>query len=219
MNEITKNFFLEIGISKGMTVLDVGCGRGITTELLAEIIGDNGKVIGIDSNKNSINSASAIAISKKQNNIKYICSDLTNLSIEAYKFDAIVGRRILVYLSDPKTIIRELSKLLKPEGIMGFQEHDSTGIINKEKMPLHYKVNNWLWSLVESNGGNINIGKELWNIFSHESMRIENIKSEAIIQTPNNNVSIAPILQNLVGVLLAKKIISEDDLNNLFDNP
>lgn len=214
MNDFTKNFFIEIGISKGMTVLDVGCGKGITTELIAELVGTEGKVIGIDANPNVLNAALANAQLKKLKNIEYISSDLLNLNLLESKFDAIVGRRILKYLPDPKSVIGNLSKYLKPNGIMGFQEHDSTSMINKGKMPLHAKVNNWFWKLVETNGGNIRIGNDLWDVFNHKSISIRNIKPEAIIQTPENDVSLIPILRALSGLLIAKGIVNENELNS-----
>lgn len=86
-------------------------------------------------------------------------------------------------------------------------------------MPLHYKVNGWIWKLVKSNGGNVNIGQDIWNIFSSESISIENIKTEAITQTPLNNISLVPIVQMLSRLLIIKKIASEQELNdiNLFE--
>ncbi len=213
MNHITKKFFQEIGISEGMIVLDVGCGRGITTELLAEIVGLKGKVIGLDSNVNALNTALVNAKSKNLNNIEYLSSDLMSLRLDNRKFDAIVGRRVLKYLSNPKQAIENLSNHLKPNGIMGFQEHDSTSVIDKEKMPLHYKVNNWFWKLIERSGGNTTIGKDLWNIFNHKSISVRNIKPKAIVQTPENDVSIIPILQALSGLLIAKGIVKENEMS------
>ena len=45
------------GLQPGMRVLDVGCGAGLTTAILAEIAGPEGKVIGIDSSPERIESA------------------------------------------------------------------------------------------------------------------------------------------------------------------
>lgn len=213
MNELTRDFFIKIGVSDGMTVLDVGCGGGVTTEILSEIVGTNGKVIGVDPNQKAINLASKKSQSNNLKNVEYVCSDIFNYSNKENEFDAIVGRRVLMYLPNPKDAISQLSSLLKSGGIMGFQEHDSTSIINKDKMPLHFKANQWIWELVKKNGGNIHIGKELWSIFSHYSLTIQNIKSEAIIQSPNNNISLVPTLQSLSRLLLANKIVSEEELS------
>lgn len=211
---MTKDFFAEIRISKGMTVLDVGCGGGKTTEIIAGIVGENGKVVGVDSNQNSINKAIAYTASKELKNVEYICSNLEQLVIEENTFDAIVGRRVLMYLPDPKTVVYNLTKLLKANGILGFQEHDSTSVIDKDKMPLHYKVNNWIWTLVERNGGNTKIGKDIWNIFSHKPITIESIKSKAVIQTPSGDISLAPITKVLSTLLVTNNIAPKDILNS-----
>jgi SAM-dependent methyltransferase len=41
-------FYRDAGISKGMRFLDVGCGARDTALLLAELVGDDGLVVGVD---------------------------------------------------------------------------------------------------------------------------------------------------------------------------
>ncbi|MFY0226860.1 methyltransferase domain-containing protein, partial [Bacillus cytotoxicus] len=38
----------EFGIKKGMSILEIGCGQGDTTVALADAVGEDGKVVGID---------------------------------------------------------------------------------------------------------------------------------------------------------------------------
>jgi ubiquinone/menaquinone biosynthesis C-methylase UbiE len=45
---ITLQFYRDAGIAKGMRVLDVGSGAGDTALLLAELVGDDGFVVGVD---------------------------------------------------------------------------------------------------------------------------------------------------------------------------
>ncbi len=214
MNELTQDFFKRAGIINGMTVLDVGCGGGVTTELLAELVGPTGKVIGVDPKQKAIDMATQKAHLNNWKNIEYICADIHDFSADEVQFDAIVGRRVLVYLDDPKLAINKLIPFLKPGGIIAFQEHDSTSIINQDKMPLHHKVSGWIWDLVEKNGGNINIGKEIWHIFSQESLNIKDVQAKPIIQTPDNDISLAPIIQALSGLLIMKNIAPESELTD-----
>ena len=39
---------IRAGIRPGMKVVDLGCGVGMTTQLLAELVGPTGQVIGVD---------------------------------------------------------------------------------------------------------------------------------------------------------------------------
>lgn len=215
MNEMTKDFFLEIGITKGMTVLDVGCGRGVTTEMIADIVGEKGKVIGVDANPKSINVAQESAQLQGLQNIEYICTDLSDLALAPASLDAVLGRRVLVYIPERKEVIAKLTTFLKPGGIIGFQEHDSTAIINKELMPTHAKAHQWVWQLVAQNGGEINIGKQIWDVFSHAGLIIEKIHPEAVVQTPQNEESLESLVQMLSPLLLAQKIVQEKELHEV----
>lgn len=56
-------------------------------------------------------------------------------------FDAIVGRRVLMYQRDAVATMRALSKCLRHGGIMVFQEHDTTmAPANVKPFPLHERA-------------------------------------------------------------------------------
>src|SRR5215469_5747742 len=44
----TRRVLLESGLRRGMHVADLGCGVGLVTALLAELVGHGGRVVGID---------------------------------------------------------------------------------------------------------------------------------------------------------------------------
>ena len=50
MTDVTRRFFLRSGIAKGMKVLDVGSGAGDVALTLAEFVGPEGAVVGVDVN-------------------------------------------------------------------------------------------------------------------------------------------------------------------------
>src|SRR5215469_7979008 len=45
----TRRVLLEAGLRRGMRVADLGCGVGMVTALLADLVGPTGSVVGIDS--------------------------------------------------------------------------------------------------------------------------------------------------------------------------
>ena len=45
----SRRVLLEAGLRRGMSVADFGCGVGLVTALLAELVGPEGHVVGLDS--------------------------------------------------------------------------------------------------------------------------------------------------------------------------
>ena len=54
VDPITRRFWEAAGVVPGMRVLDVGCGAGHTTRLLAELVGGRGRVVGIDNAETAV---------------------------------------------------------------------------------------------------------------------------------------------------------------------
>ena len=48
LRPLTERFFRRAGITSGMKVLDVGSGVGDVAFLLAELVGRDGKIVGVD---------------------------------------------------------------------------------------------------------------------------------------------------------------------------
>jgi ubiquinone/menaquinone biosynthesis C-methylase UbiE len=117
----TARLFHNAGLSTGQRVLDVGCGVGDVTLLVAALVGSSGSVLGIDRDSMALTKARARAAVAGATNVQFIDNDLTDLRIDG-NFDAIVGRFILMFLPDPVATLRSLAKHLRPGGVIVFQE-------------------------------------------------------------------------------------------------
>lgn len=105
--------------------------------------------------------------------------DIADAASELGTFDAIIGRRILMYLPDPFQAIKALITCLKPGGRIVFQESDAIGAGELiEKFPLHTKVQQWAWETVAKEQGNIHIGSELYTLFLQAGLQIQEVRSE-----------------------------------------
>src|SRR4029079_4270425 len=55
-----RQLLLRAGIRPGMRVVDLGCGTGMTTQLLAELVGPNGEVVGVDYSRAQVEQSRAL---------------------------------------------------------------------------------------------------------------------------------------------------------------
>lgn len=98
------------------TIVDVGCGSGFVSHLLAEAGHD---VYGIDSCAGMLVEACGEARQRKQrglNTANFRLGDAINPAWEAHSVDAVVSRYVLWTLTDPATAVRNWARMVKPGG-------------------------------------------------------------------------------------------------------
>ncbi|MDP1563819.1 MAG: class I SAM-dependent methyltransferase [Pirellulaceae bacterium] len=120
---ITISMLDDMDLRPGMLVLDVGCGYGSVSRMVAERVGPNGRVTAMDREMSHLAQAEELTIESGLRNIDYVRGDLTSFEFASESYDAIVGRRVLMYVPDAKHVLRRLACLLKTGGILAFQEH------------------------------------------------------------------------------------------------
>lgn len=121
LDPFTGSFLREAGVSEGMRVLDVGSGAGNVALLAADLVGPAGAVVGVDTNPQILEVARGRADSAGLTNASFVAGDVRSLELEG-DFDAVVGRLVLMFVADPAGTLRSLLGLLRPGGVVAFQE-------------------------------------------------------------------------------------------------
>ena len=81
----------------GMDVLDVGCGTGAVTRILAERVSP-GRVVGLDLSEERLSVARDLAREKGVSNVEYVKADVRDLDPKNNKFDLAYSRFLFQYL-------------------------------------------------------------------------------------------------------------------------
>lgn len=167
----TERLFREAGIGPGQRVLDIGSGVGDVALLAARLVGPSGEVVGIDRDSRSIALARSRVAEVGLLNVSFVESDVSAVA-DSNSFDAVVGRFILMWLHDPVSVLRSVSRLVRPGGVVAFQEpcwEPSLALL--APLPLWFAAASAIYETVRRSGANGDLGLTLYRTFEEAGLR------------------------------------------------
>lgn len=109
--------FPDLPIKDGDRIVDVGCGFGDTSILLAQRAGDSGEVVGIDCCDAFLEHGRRDAAAKNCRNVRFIEADVQTYPFQA-DFDFCFSRFGTQFFENPVAGLKNMRRALKPSGIM-----------------------------------------------------------------------------------------------------
>jgi len=103
-------------INKGDTVIDLGSGAGNDCFVARAIVGESGKVIGIDMTEAMIEKARTNAGKLGFSNVEFRYGDIENMPVADDAADVVISNCVLNLVPDKKKAFREIHRILKPGG-------------------------------------------------------------------------------------------------------
>jgi SAM-dependent methyltransferase len=108
-------------LDKSKKVLDIACGKGTTSILIAKRF--DCKVVGVDISPDLIKEAKDLAIKNKVDNlIDFQVADATRLPFNDNEFDVSIAQAMLVLIDDKESVIKEALRVINPTGLAGWIE-------------------------------------------------------------------------------------------------
>jgi arsenite methyltransferase len=106
--------FIHIG--KGDTVIDLGSGAGNDCFVARALVGEEGKVIGIDMTKEMLELARANAEKLGYKNVQFRYGDIENMPVTSKKADVVISNCVLNLVPDKEMAVMEICRVLKVGG-------------------------------------------------------------------------------------------------------
>ena len=145
--DITEKTIRRMELRPGERVLDLGCGSGWATRLLARFVSDGpegfGQVVGVDVSDEMIRQARAV--SKDFENILYVWGSAEKIPWEENFFDKMLSVESFYYYPDQDRALMELFRVMAPRGrifilINLYKDNEySLQWVPKLKVPVHVR--------------------------------------------------------------------------------
>jgi len=140
-NDLNQWIFRNLSLCAGASVLDVGCGTGKQSLLIAKIVGKSGKVHSTDVSKEALDilekEASNLGLAKR---ISLSCCRHGDIHsyIKENTYDRVVSSYSLYYAENPEYVIKTLWDAIHPGGILFFCGPSNGN--NDELKSFHYSL-------------------------------------------------------------------------------
>jgi ubiquinone/menaquinone biosynthesis C-methylase UbiE len=125
-----------LNIKPGQVVCDMGCGNGYYTLPIAELVGEEGRVLAVDVQSQMLSYLRSRARIAKANNIKPLLGTPVDPRLEPASVDLVLLVDVYHEFSHPVQMLKAIRESLKPKGrvaLVEFREEDPEVPI----LPLH----------------------------------------------------------------------------------
>lgn len=113
----------RLPLPAGGRVLDVPCGSGFYTRRLAERVAGDGRLIAVDASDSYLQQTGERLAELGSNSVEVRKADAYALPFAPGTFDLVWCAQSLISL-DPAAAVRELSRVVKPDGVVAILEED-----------------------------------------------------------------------------------------------
>ena len=129
--DATRKLLGSCHIDKSSKILDIGCGKGTTSILLAQKYGCT--VVGLDLDEDLLSQATKLVKRRGlEQKVSFRVGDALNMPFPDNEFDRAFGQAVLILVGDKKKAIQEALRVTKPGGCVGWLELSWKKPVTKE---------------------------------------------------------------------------------------
>ena len=160
----------RVGLIRGMKCLDIGCGGGHVTILMARTVGPEGRVIGTDTDAKILALAREDAKAAKATNVEFQQQDAC-ASLWHNEFNVAYARFLLSHLNEPENCLAAMVEACLPGGTIVIEDTDFAGSFCYPPCAAYDRYKELYQELVKRRGGDSNIGPKLPAMLRRAGMR------------------------------------------------
>lgn len=182
-----------LDLQPGEEVISIGCGPRFETAGLAETVGTDGRVFGIDSSEGMLDLAEQQCGDLQR--VTHEQGDAVNLSVDDDRFDVAVSVQVIEYLENVEAGVTELARVLKPGGraVVYATDWDSVVWHSSDRELMRRVLEAW-----QDHCARPRVASELGRYFRYVGLKIDSVEPYSILNTRLTEDTYAYYLLDLI---------------------
>ena len=211
---VKKRSYEFMAIKPGQKLLDVGCGPGIDTVALAQLVGENGRVVGIDHDEAMIKEADRYAAqSGVASRISHKRADVYALPFEENTFDSCRSERLFQHLLQPEQALDEMIRVTKSGGWVVVLDTDWGSIsMDTPEVDIERRLARFRAEHMLANGY---AGRQLYRLFRLAKLGEIKVGGFTTVSTDYEVARYIAMIDKTENEASAAGVITEDELRRL----
>ena len=166
-NRATGRLLDELGLARGAACLDAGCGPGETMRLMAERVGPEGRVLGLDVDGAAVVATRSALRSEGHEQCDTVVHDVTaDGPLPGAPFDLVHARLLLFHLPQRVAVLRRLWDAVAPGGLLLVQDYDLRGVSVLPPLASSEEVMRLMVAAMTAAGCDVSAGPRLPMLFA-----------------------------------------------------
>ena len=195
-------------------VIDVGCGPQGILDLLAERVGPQGRVVGLERSEETVAMARAFVAERRLANVEILQGDAKATGLARGSFDLAHARLVLVNVPGPEQVVAEMVALVRPGGVVAFHEADYVAHLCDPPLPAWSRLLEVLETYSRANGIDLFVGRRVGRML--RAAGLVDVQVHPVIHVypyPHGRRTILlDFIENLRERILAQGVIAEAEL-------
>jgi ubiquinone/menaquinone biosynthesis C-methylase UbiE len=178
--EYKRKTFTLLGAREGAHLIDVGCGTGDDVLSLSRLVGEKGRVVGVDKNPTMV-AEGWKRVAGKNLPVEFKLCDSHKLTFPDDTFDGYRSDRAVQHMDDPAKVLAEGVRVLRRGGRMVISEPDwDTLVVDSDNRDVTRRIVAFMSDRVVRHGW---IGRQLPRLFKAAGLKDVSVSADTLILT------------------------------------
>lgn len=204
----------QLNLQPGWRVLDVGCGPIGILDLLAERVGPQGEVVGLEREPRFTEMARALVAERHLANVQIVQAEGSATGLPRESFDLAHERLVLINQPDPAAMLTEMIALVRPGGIVAVEEVDNQSWFCEPPHPAWVRLFAAFQEIFHANGLDPYFGRRLPGLLQAAGLVGVEVEAHTRVDRPGEyrRTHLLALIESLRDKVIARGLLTEQEL-------